>query len=126
MTISSCFSFPVPSFDLKSAHGVVPEEVLQKIKLNETSRADLVLLIGGPDITYEGERYFVYQWEATEGVVVVPFGAGELPKRHYFCVEFDKGNKIKRFKHIQPGYIDSLYKQGSDAQAEFNAWINIE
>ena len=117
---------PTPPTSLHSEHGVIPHEVYSSIKVGETTREDLVLLIGAPDRIYEGERFFVYQWIATEGFLVVGGAGGGVgwgvEKKHFFCVEFDEDNKIKRFKHIQSGVIDFLF----GVQNYVNPYVNLE
>lgn len=125
LIIMSCIYVPLPPHSIRSAHGVIPEEVYKSIKLEETTRGDLVLLIGGPDQVYEGERYFIYHWEVSEGVAGGPRGAHkDVYVTHYFCVEFYKGNRIKRFKHIESGLIDRIYKDGGEASAEMIKWMS--
>lgn len=98
---SSCVYVPLPAHNLTSPKGVINDELVKSLKPGETTREDLLLLVGAPDTQYEQDRYFIYEWEATEGAVVVAGGGGDfIVKAHYFCVEFDEDNRIKRFAHF--------------------------
>jgi hypothetical protein len=120
--ISSCFYVPLPAHDLKSDKGVISEELIKSLKPGETTREDLLLLVGAPDTQYEQDRYFIYEWEATESLVGVAGVGGELLViAHYFCVEFDENNLIKRFAHFKS---DGLFKSKYDALVEKNKWIH--
>jgi outer membrane protein assembly factor BamE (lipoprotein component of BamABCDE complex) len=98
---SSCVYVPLPAHDLTSPKGVINDELIESLKPGETTREDLLLLLGAPDTQYEQDRYFIYEWEATEGAFVVAGGGGDfIVNAHYFCVEFDEDNRIKRFGHF--------------------------
>ena len=119
--ISSCFYVPFPA-------AVANEKLImslnKSLKPGETTREDLLLLVGAPDTQYEQDRYFIYQWEVTEGVIGAPGLGGDIELvviAHYFCVEFDENNLIKRFAHFKS---DGLFKSKFDALVEKNKWIH--
>ena len=98
---SSCVYVPLPAHDLTSQKGVIDDELIESLEPGETTREDLLLLLGAPDTQYEHDRYFIYEWEATEGAFVAAGGGGDfIVNAHYFCVEFDEDNRIKRFGHF--------------------------
>ena len=105
-----------------SDEGMIPLEVINSLKKGVTTREDLLLLVGAPNGVHEGDRYFTYSWKATEGAVGVPGGGSYVVKTHYFCVEFYQNNRVKRFIHIKSGLIDSIYKDGRDADKELLEW----
>ena len=116
----SCIYVPVPASDLRSVLGVIPNETIKSLKVGETTREDLLILVGDPDELYEHERFFIYQWEILEGVFVVPGGGDAVYKVHYLCVEFDEKNRIKRLAHIKSGFFKSLDK----AREETYEWMS--
>ncbi len=121
---SGCVIVPLPSHDLTSIKGVINEKLIKSLKPGETTREDLLLLVGAPDAQYEQDRYFIYQWEVTEGVIGAPGLGGDIELvviAHYFCVEFDENNLIKRFAHFKS---DGLFKSKFDALVEKNKWIH--
>ena len=64
---SSCIYVPTPAFGLISQRGAINKKIIKSLKQGETTREDLLLLVGAPDAQYEQYRYFIYEWEATEG-----------------------------------------------------------
>ena len=110
---SGCVYVPLPPLD--SDKGVINEELIKSIKPGETTREDLLLVVGAPDNQYEQDRYFIYEWEAVEGAFV-GYGVADHIITHYFCVEFDEDNRIKRFAHFKSG----LFKSKDDVLIEKN------
>ncbi len=117
---SGCVYVPLPSHDLISQKGVINEELINSIKPGETTREDLLLIVGAPDTQYEQDRYFIYEWEATESLIGVPGGGKFNVITHYFCVEFDEDNRIKRFAHFKSGLFKSKY----NALIEKKLWMH--
>ena len=116
-----CVYVPLPAHDLTSPKGVINDELIESLEPGETTREDLLLLVGAPDTQYEQDRYFIYEWEATESAVVAAGGGGDfLFKAHYFCVEFDEDNRIKRFAHFKSG----LFKSKDDVLIEKKLWMH--
>ena len=111
---------PLPTHDLISQKGVIDDELIKSLEPGETTREDLLLLVGAPEYQLEQERYFIYEWEVHESAIIVPGGGREIVIAHYFCVEFDEENRIKRFAHFKSG----LFKSKVDALIEKNKWIH--
>ena len=65
---SSCIYIPIPAIELSSQKGVIDQGLIKSLKQGETTREDLLLLVGEPDARYEKDRYFVYEWEAAEAL----------------------------------------------------------
>ena len=61
---SSCVYVPLPAHDLISQKGMINEELIKSLEPGETTREDLLLIVGAPDTQYEQDRYFIYEWEA--------------------------------------------------------------
>lgn len=116
---TSCIYVPIPASELRSPKGVIDKKTIKSLKQGESTRADLLLLVGEPDARYEQDRYFVYEWEASEALVVVPGAGDTVSIKHYFCVEFDENNRIKRCGHIKSG----LFKNTNEAQNEVYEWM---
>jgi len=120
--ISTCVY--IPWFGLRSESGVIPDDVITSIQKEAKTREDLVLLIGGPDDVYEKERYFVYSWRVSHGVIGNQAWVSEPQTQHYFCVEFYKDNRIKRSKHIYGINLNNTNRElfqwmsGSDGEGE--------
>ena len=116
---NSCIYVPTPAFGLISQRGAINKKIIKSLRQGETTREDLLLLLGEPDESYDGDRYFIYEWEASEAIVAVAGGGDAVAKKHYFCVEFDKDNRVKRFVHIKSG----LFKNTNEAQNEVYEWM---
>jgi hypothetical protein len=110
---------PVPP-DLKSFRRVIPKEAMKSLKQGISSREDLLLLLGSPDQRREQDRYFIYEWAFSLAFVAVgvPYAAdGDVVNQYnFFCVEFDKDNRIKRHAHIKG--------DGIKAQYEVDEWMS--
>jgi outer membrane protein assembly factor BamE (lipoprotein component of BamABCDE complex) len=115
--ISSCIYVPVPPLD--SDAGVINEELINSLEAGETTREDLLLILGAPDNQYDQDRFFIYEWEAVEGVFV-GYGVADHIITHYFCVEFDEDNRIKRVAHFQSGFLKTKH----NVLAEKHRWIH--
>ena len=120
---SSCVYVPLPAHDLTSQKGVINDELIESLKPGETTREDLLLLVGAPDTHYEGDRYFIYEWEASEALAGIAGAGGDfIPVAHNFCVEFDEDNRIKRFAHFRSGLLGIAPKD--EAWNKTNEWIH--
>lgn len=124
---SSCPVYiPLPAHDLRSVKGVISNNLIESLKPGETTREDLLLLAGAPDERYEQDRYFIYEWEASEGMIglVIPGGSGSSQDHivvHYLCVEFDEDSRIIRYEHIKSG----LFKTANEAYNEMINWRHV-
>ena len=120
---SGCVYVPTPAIDTGSGkNGAVSHTTINSLKLGETTRGDLLLLIGMPDERYGQDRYFIYEWEAQEGLFYIGLGGGgsgfDHIAVHYLCVEFDETSRIKRYEHIKSG----LSKTALEAHDEMMNW----
>ena len=95
LSINSCGAIPAFPHDLRTEGGVVPQELIKSLKQGETTREDLLLLLGAPEERGRQDRYFIYFWIVSESLSTYV-----VYTEHYFCVEFDEDNRIKRLKHI--------------------------
>jgi len=121
LSIHSCF--PLPSYNLRTEGGVISQELIKSLKQGETTREDLLLLLGEPDERGRQDRYFIYNWIVSEGAEFVDASKPnfDILVIHYFCVEFNEDNRIKRLKHINSGFFDPT--GFGNAMEEKNKWI---
>jgi outer membrane protein assembly factor BamE (lipoprotein component of BamABCDE complex) len=120
---SSCYT-PWPAI-LTSEGGIITDKLITSLKEGETTREDVLLLLGEPFQRGEQDRYFIYYWAAIEGDLTVFYNYSiDFINKHFFCVEFNKDNRIKRFEHIDTGLVDGLFKHGIGAHNKMQKWIS--
>lgn len=90
---SSCVILPVSSGSNSS--GVVSELDVEMLEPGKSTREDVLLLLGSPSISEEEDRFFIYSWVISY-VAGTYYAANDFDAEHYFCIEFDETNHIKR------------------------------
>lgn len=60
INVGCCFYIPTPDIDVRSARGVVPDEVIESLKPGTTTRVDVLLFLGDADLVYLGDPAGVY------------------------------------------------------------------
>lgn len=65
--------------------------------VGETSRADVLLIMGEPDGKNLDESLFIYKWSETSGVVAIACGIGvDVVKTTEYKFTFDTNGTLKR------------------------------
>jgi hypothetical protein len=96
---SACVVIPTPEHRLG---GRVPcdDEKTTFIVKETTSKEDVLLKLGEPDLVLNRERIFVYRWEMVAAYFVVGgYGAGAMgpiSRPHFLIIEFDDKNIAAR------------------------------
>lgn len=81
---------PVPTVP----HGigvVYDNDSFESLRLGESTRADVLMILGEPKYRLEDDRFFMYEWSVAYGyiltmITVLPFIPIGIP--HYQCLEF--------------------------------------
>ena len=96
---SACMVIPTPEHRIA---GRVPcdEEKTTFIMKETTSKEEVLLKLGEPDLVLNRERIFVYRWEMVAAYFVVGgYGGGAIgpiQRPHFLIIEFDDKNIISR------------------------------
>ena len=96
---SACMVIPTPEHRIA---GRVPcdEEKTTFIMKETTSKEEVLLKLGEPDLVLNRERIFVYRWEMVAAYFFVGgYGAGAMgpiQRPHFLIIEFNDKNIISR------------------------------
>lgn len=96
---SACMIIPTPEHRIA---GRVPcdEEKTTFIMKETTSKEEVLLKLGEPDLVLNQERIFVYRWEMVAAYFFVGgYGAGAMgpiQRSHFLIIEFNDKNMITR------------------------------
>lgn len=120
-----CGFAPSQSHQMRGHSAPIDKELLSRLQVDKTTRAEVLLSFGVPTESFENDRFFIYQWDylyghfffvgAGTGQGTVGGGGVGFPVRtgHYLGMEFTPDNLIKRIKHIEMGEtFSSNYEQG--------------
>jgi hypothetical protein len=102
--LSACIAVPIPQ---DHVHGRVAAVDPLTIKAGETTREDILLRMGDPDVILVDERVFAYEWDHVKwGVLWFIGGQGggtggviEVPTHEMFLVQFDGNSRVRRADH---------------------------
>ncbi len=114
---------PTPEHGLLEGRGEIAESDISFLKEGETTREEVVLRFGEPDLVLHDQRILVYHWEVVHGYVYVAVGgpggaAGDeepIPKTYLIMLEFDEKGRLKRFERS-----GSIWR---GAETRINEWI---
>jgi len=106
-----CVYIPIPAIDLQSQKGVVPDEAIKSLRQGKSNRADVLLLLGDPDERREQDRFFIYTWIVEVIWDLTDFGPDPWLRLHYYCVEFNETNEIKRHAHLGAHWLKDVHDE---------------
>jgi len=96
---SACIVIPTPEHRIG---GRVPcdDEKTTFIVKETTTKEEVLLKLGEPDLVLNRERIFVYRWEMVAAYFFVGgYGGGTggpIPRHHFLIIEFDDKNRVSR------------------------------
>jgi len=96
---AACMVVPTPEH---RDHGRVPcdDEKTTFMVRDTTSKEEVLLKLGEPDLVLNKERTFVYRWEMVAAYFFVGGAgggaAGPIQRPHFFIIEFDDKNMVVR------------------------------
>lgn len=89
---TGCIAFPTDFHDFDSRENI--EDVgLDSIIVGETSKEEMFLRLGEPDVVLDERRVYEYHWEKIKGIFIVGGGysaaGGAWTKKSRLVIEFD-------------------------------------
>lgn len=104
LVCSGCVIMPIPTPEYSTGHTRenIDEKGFAQIQSQLTTKEEVLLTLGEPDIISRDEKIFVYWQETYQGMVVMASfggGGGELPilsHVYLFLIEFDERDIVKR------------------------------
>lgn len=86
----------------------VKDEQLLFLACNVTTKSDVTMRLGSPDVIWEDARLFAYNWVVRQGILVWAVGGGysgaagmmDIPKRYMLLIQFDGQDRVQRFERM--------------------------
>ena len=101
-TFAGCVVIPTPEHDLLAGRGEINETDIAFLKVGKTTREDVLLRFGEPDMVLHDQRTLAYHWKVAHGYWFTGYGysgaGGVIPKDYLFMLEFDEQGCLKRFE----------------------------
>ena len=90
---ASCVVIPTPTTPVMG----IPQAERQLLKAGETTRADILMRYGEPDLRFDGDRVLVYEWNRIRAVLAAMYvGGGHIMDVEALLIEFDKDGRLAR------------------------------
>jgi hypothetical protein len=88
-----CILIPTPPMGIHE----IPAERLATLQPGKTTRIDVLMVFGNPDIRLRDDRVFIYRWDRVRAVGGAIGGAPLAINDHYaFAIEFDGSGRVAR------------------------------
>lgn len=113
ITTASCIMVPVPLPNIPSR--AFSDDTLKSVQPGMT-RADVLMTLGNPDRSTEGDRYFGYWWTVEKYAIVMStiWGGGKTVvgfRPHMLMLEFDSDGKVKRMQELSEEDFPTLNRE---------------
>lgn len=99
---AGCIVIPTPEHALLEGRGEIDESDIAFLSKSKTTREDVVLRFGEPDLVLHDQHTLVYHWKVSHGYWLiggyVGAAGGVIPKDYLFMLEFDEEGRLKRFE----------------------------
>jgi uncharacterized lipoprotein YajG len=116
--LAGCIVVPLPEHTLLGGRGSISEKDRAFLEAGKTTREDVLLQLGEPDLVLSQERSMVYYWQVSHGYFFVggpgSSAAGPIAKDYLLMLEFDHAGCLARYERC-----GSVWQT---AQAKINAW----
>ena len=102
--ITGCIVAPIPHPEgpTRMSRSPIGHEKTSSFHPSVTTRADVVLELGEPDFSWDGDRVLCYGWSTSKvNWIVLTCGAGtnyEQPVNYFLLLEFDGAGRLNRFE----------------------------
>jgi hypothetical protein len=115
---AGCLIIPTPEHTLLEGRGKIEESDMVFLENARTTREEVLLRFGEPDLILDHDRVLAYHWAVSHGYWFVGAyytgAGGPIPKNYLFILEFDDKGFLKRFERT-----GSIW---TSAQARLNKW----
>ena len=103
IVLVGCFGAAIPTpVHLVEGRGKIDESDIAFLTLSKTTREEVLLRFGEPDLVLDDQRILIYHWKLSYGYWFIAIGgtgdAGPIPKDYLFMLEFDEKGRLKRFE----------------------------
>ncbi len=96
-----CVVIPTPEHGLLEGRGKIDESDIAFLTVSKTTREDVLLRFGEPDLVLHEQRILIYHWKVSHGYWFAgggygAAGGGPIPMDYLFMLEFDGEGRLKR------------------------------
>lgn len=98
LPLAGCIILPLPEHGLSWGKGRIDDSDLEFVKAGVTTREDLLLNLGEPEVVLSDGDVFVYSWGVTSGFFLVLYAGRYITKHHSFSFEFSPDNRLLRMQ----------------------------
>lgn len=89
----------IPFRDREGVGGILQEDT-KKFTVAKTSRSDVLLCIGPPNIRHDNDRLFIYKWHGTYGWIASSGGSPTVQSQEALCLFFNPDNTLESYKYL--------------------------
>jgi hypothetical protein len=111
-----CIVIPTPEHALFEGRGEIGESDIAFLSAGRTTREDVLLQFGEPDLVLNDQRIIIYHWSVSHGYWLIGGGysgyAGPIPKDYLFMLEFDGEGRLNRFEISGSIWTSEKYRIG--------------
>lgn len=126
IVFAGCAIIPTPEHSLIEGRGKINKSDIAFLTVSKTTKEDVLLRFGEPDMVLHDQRVLIYHWKVIHGywIVAAPCpGCGNLGpilKNYSVMLEFDEQGHLKRFKRSGSIWSDTLDRVGKWTSSESN------
>ncbi len=111
LLLSGCLIIPVDYYRTGSRHNL-NTKTPEKLQEGTTTKEDVFLLLGEPDVAYGDGQSLRYYWRKMKGFWAVAVGAtgggvggaaagGQIGRRYELAVSFDSSNRVSQVQLLK-------------------------
>jgi len=111
--IQGCIMLPIPTGEDKVLAGdQIANEELNFIRSGITTKEEVVERLDDPDVIWQEERIFAYNWQMRWGLLLVlapggAYGAPDIATKYVLLIRFDPNDRVERFEVTHRSSFDS-------------------
>ena len=118
IVFAGCAIIPTPEHGLIEGRGKINKSDITFLTVGKTTKEDVLLRFGEPDMVLHDQRIMIYHWKVINGYWIVAGpcpGCGDLgpiSKDYSVMLEFDEQGRLKRFERGGSLWSDTLNRVG--------------
>lgn len=97
---------------LLEGRGKIDESDIAFLTVSKTTREDVLLRFGEPDLILNDQRIMIYHWKVSHGYWLIAGGfsavGGPIPNDYLFMLEFNEEDRLKRFERSKSMWSHTL------------------
>lgn len=124
IVFAGCAIIPTPEHGLIEGRGKINKSDITFLTVGKTTKEDVLLRFGEPDMVLQDQRILIYHWKVIHGYWIVAGpcpGCGDLgpiSKDYSVMLEFDEQGRLKRFERSGSIWSATLDRVGK--------WTSLE